>query len=36
MIRKEANYKSAIAKDASLATKAANDREFAKFASALK
>ena len=30
------SIKSAIAKDASLATKAANDREFAKFASALK
>ena len=30
------SIKAAIAKDASLATKAANDREFAKFASALK
>ena len=30
------SIKSAIAKDATLATKAANDREFAKFASALK
>ena len=32
----KSSIKSAIAKDASLATKAANDREFAKFASALK
>ena len=32
----KSSIKSAIAKDASLAAKAANDREFAKFASALK
>ena len=32
----KSSIKSAIAKDASLASKAANDREFAKFASALK
>ena len=32
----KSSIKSAIAKDASLATKAANDREFAKFASILK
>ena len=32
----KSSIKSAIAKDASMATKAANDREFAKFASALK
>jgi hypothetical protein len=32
----KSSIKSAIAKDASLAEKAANDREFAKFASALK
>ena len=32
----KSSIKSAIAKDASLATKAANDREFAKFASAIK
>ena len=32
----KSSIKAAIAKDASLATKAANDREFAKFASALK
>ena len=32
----KSSIKSAIAKDASLATKAANDREFAKFASVLK
>jgi hypothetical protein len=30
------SIKSAIAKDASLATKVANDREFAKFANILK
>jgi len=32
----KSSIKNAIAKDASMATKAANDREFAKFASALK